>query len=402
MRVVFLLTQDLESAYGLGRCWPLAKELVRLGNEVAILALHPDYHALKAEEKNFTREGVNIRYVGQMHVRKVGSRKSYFKPSRLLWVSLLGTFQLARSAMLVHPDVYHIGKPHPMNSLAGLLASRLHNTTLYVDCDDYESVSNRFSRIWQKWIVSLFERFVPRLSDGVTVNTRFMVQKLLESGVARDLITLVPNGVDYPRFASIHQHEVSTLRSELGLEGKRVVLYLGSMSLANHSVDLLLEAFTIIREVERSAVLLLVGGGEDYDVLQAQANSLQLADSALFIGRVPSSRAPLYYHLAEVSVDPVRNCPTAKARFPLKIVESATAGVPVVTGDVGDRRAMLDNGETGVLVSPGSPQSLAEGVLSILQDPDRMARMSQAALVCSQKWHWGHLVRDFAKAYELL
>ena len=31
MRIIFLLTQDLESPSGLGRYWPLAKELARLG-----------------------------------------------------------------------------------------------------------------------------------------------------------------------------------------------------------------------------------------------------------------------------------------------------------------------------------------------------------------------------------
>lgn len=401
MRIVFLLTQDLESPYGLGRCWPLAKELGKLGHETEILALHSNYGSLQAEEKNFTREGVCVRYVGQMHVRKVGSRKTYFGSSRLLWISLLGSCRLARYALRARPDVYHIGKPHPMNGLAGLLASRLRQTPLYVDCDDYEAVSNRFGSSWQRWIVSFFERLVPRLSDGVTVNTHFMQERLIEFGVPRQRIEHVPNGVDHRRFASISESDVNRLRSRFELEGKRTVLYLGSMSLANHAVDLLLKAFAIVREAEPLAVLLLVGGGEDYDALHAQADYLRLGESVLFVGRVPPHRAPLYYQLAEVSVDPVRNDPTAKARFPLKIVESLSVGVPVVTGDVGDRRAMLNGGETGLLVLPGSARSLAEGILSILQDPVRRARMTQTALSRSGRWRWDRLVRDFVEVYDL-
>lgn len=400
MRIAFILTQDLESPSGLGRYWPLGKELRQLGHDVTILALHSDYAALTPQERDEMREGVRVRYVGQMHVRKTGSRKTYFGPSRLLYNSLLSTFRLARSALYAHPDVYHVGKPHPMNGLAGLLASRLRDTPLYVDCDDYEAISNRFGGNWQRWIVSLFERILPRLSDGITVNTSFMLEKLLEFGVSREVIERVPNGFDYGRFASVSESEVDRLRCRFSLEGKRSILYLGSMSLANHPVDLLLKAFEIVRGVEPLAVLLLVGGGEDYDSLRAQAKSLGLGESVLFVGRVPPRVAPVYYRLAEVSVDPVRNDPTAQARFPLKIVESLSVGVPVVTGDVGDRRAMLNDGETGVLVLPGCARSLAEGVLSILQDPCRRASMGYAALAYSDQWRWDHLVLDFAKVYD--
>lgn len=399
MQIAFLLTQDLESPSGLGRYWPLGKALVRLGHEVTILALHSSYGSLDARGTDFIRQGVHVRYVGQMHVRKVGSHKTYFKPSDLLRIALIGTARLTYTALRLRADVYHVGKPHPMNGLAGLIASRLRRRPLYLDCDDYEAVSNRFGGNWQKQVVSLFERLLPYLSDGITVNTHFMVRKLSTSGVPDRRIVYVPSGVDHARFSSVSDDDVNDLRSQLGLDGKQVVLYLGSMSLANHAVDLLLEAFTIVRQVEPHAALLLVGGGEDYDVLRTQANDLGLDGTALFVGRVPPRSAPLYYYLADVSVDPVDDDPTAQARFPLKVVESLATGTPVVTGDVGDRRIMLNNGQAGVLVSPGDAQALADGLLAVLRDPDERARMAQAALAHSSQWHWDRLAHDFVQVY---
>jgi hypothetical protein len=65
---LFLLTQDLECPSGLGRYWPWAKALAKIGHPVEIAALHSDYSALGLKE--FEQEGVRVRYVGQMHVLK--------------------------------------------------------------------------------------------------------------------------------------------------------------------------------------------------------------------------------------------------------------------------------------------------------------------------------------------
>ena len=399
MRIAFLLTQDLESPSGLGRYWPLGKTLARLGHEITIIALHSDYGSLKPKDRDFAREGVHVRYVGQMHVRKVGSRKFYFAPARLLGVALAGTVRLAYSALRTAADAYHVGKPHPMNGLAGVIASRLRRTPLFLDCDDYEASSNRLSGNWQRRTVSLFERLLPRFSKGITVNTSFMHHKLLASGISERRVTYVPNGVDRSRFCSISDDDVEDFRSQLGLEGKKVVLYLGSMSLTNHAVDLLLEAFVIVQRAEPNARLLLVGGGEDYDTLRAEVSALGLHGTARFVGRVSPDRAPLYYSLADVSVDPLRESSTARARFPLKIVESLAAGTPVVTGDVGDRREMLGGGEAGVLVSPGDKQALATGILHVLQKAEVAAHMRGAARELRHAYYWDTLAPGFFGVY---
>jgi hypothetical protein len=87
MKVLFLLTQDLESPSGLGRYFPLAREMALLGHQVTIAALHPDYQSLKIHR--FDVEGVHVWYVAPMHVRKHGNVKS-----------------AAQSCCVVHPGRY--------------------------------------------------------------------------------------------------------------------------------------------------------------------------------------------------------------------------------------------------------------------------------------------------------
>ena len=305
LRVLFLLTQSLESPSGLGRYWPLSRELVRLGNQVTILALHPNWDRLK--EYRFERDGVYVEYVGQMHVRKPGNTTSYFSPTRLIWVAVIGTWHLMRAALRTPADVIHIAKPHPMNGIAGLAARWLRGRRLYLDCDDYEAESNRFGGTWQRQGVVFFEDRLPAQMRGVTTNTRFMEKRLRALGVASRRIVYVPNGVDRERFASSVPERVKALRAKLGLVGHPVVLYLGSLSPTSHPVDLLIEAFARLSQEIPKARLLLVGGGEGCESLQQQAQAAGVGARTIFAGRVTPEQAVDYYHLATVSADPVHD-----------------------------------------------------------------------------------------------
>lgn len=400
LRITFLLTQSLESPSGIGRYWPIAKGLAHLGYEITILALHHNFKSLK--QRYFLADGVKVHYVGQMHVHKVGNQKFYFDPARLIWISAIATLKLMQMALRVPSDVYHICKPHPMNGIAGLIAKCIARKRIFLDCDDYEAYSNHFTGIWQRQVITFFENFLPIFATGITTNTHFMMKRLENLGYPLNKIVYVPNGVDRERFSHIDFMKVESLRRRLDLYGRKVIIYVGSMSLVNHAVDLLLEAFAIVHQYEKQAVLVLVGGGEDYEKLKSKAVSLGLSPYVRFIGRVPGDLVPFYYYLADVSVDPVRDDVVARARSPLKIFESLAAGVPVVTGDVGDRYQYLGAGSAGKLVTPGDPYSLATGILEILQNPTVALRMRQAAKSLRENYYWDVLVKDFAKIYELL
>lgn len=88
-----------------------------------------------------------------------------------------------------------------------------------------------------------------------------------------------------------------------------------------------------------------------------------------------------------------------RGRSPLKIVESMAAGVPVVTGDVGDRREMLGNGAAGVLVQPGNPEALANGMLTLLSDAALQTTLAQGARMQSRQFLWPALAEKWFSIY---
>jgi len=396
MKITFLFTQSLEDPSGLGRYFPLAKELAKLGHKVNVLALHPNLSALS--QRRLEKDGVKVHYVGQMHVRKVGSHKTYFSTLGLLRVALSSTLRMSIEVLLAETDVIHLGKPHPINGVAALGTKFLRRKPLYLDCDEYEAASNRFFGRWQKVLVALFEDNLPKFAKGLTVNTHFLAGRIVALGYPKERIVYVPNGVDRDRFGCVDPQGVQRLRDSLGLGGKRVVLYVGSLTL-NHPVGLLLDAFAIVSQRLKEAVLVLVGGGEDYDLIGTRVEEIGLKDKVIMVGRVEPNLVPYYFKLGDVSVDPVYDDVVAQARSPIKLFESMASGVPVVTSDVGDRREIL--GQAGLLVTPGDANALAEGILSVLRDEDRAKAMAEVALERRKQYYWDVLVKDFVRVYDL-
>lgn len=394
MRITFLITMGIERPSG-RRYFAIARELVERGHRVRLLALHPDLST--CAQHRFVQAGVEVWYVGQMHARKRGSATERFGPLALLWVLLSSTLGMIWGIMCSPAAVYHLGKPQPVNGLAALIGvSMLRRKRFFVDCDDDEVLSNRLTAPWQRAVFGFWQWLLPGIAAGVTVNTSFLAGCMRRRGIAP--VVLVPNGVEIAQFTRPDPAVLAALRTALGLEGRQVIGYAGTLALQNHPVDLLLAAFALLAGDFPTLALLLIGAGEDSDALQARAAQLGLQDRVYFSGHVAHSTVRALLALADLSVDPVHNDDVARARSPLKLVESLALGVPCVTGAVGDRVAVLADGG-GWLCAGGSAQALADTLRVALGDQAWLRAESANAPMVAARYDWAALAANWEYVY---
>lgn len=397
MRIIFLCTSSLDYPSPRSRWLPLARRLARDGHEPHLLMLHPTFDRVRVQQ--FARDGVHCAYVGQMHVYGLPGERRHFSATELAFVSLRGALALAQSAIRLRPDAIHVAKPQPINGLAGVLAAR-NGAALYVDCDDYEAAANRFGGAWQRRVVAWWEDRLPRMARGVSVNTRFLYDRLQRLGIPTQRLRYVPNGVDLERQTPPDARRVAALRAALGLTHHPTVVYLGAISAVAHGVRLLIDAWAILSKHLSAARLVVVGDGDDRPALMAYARARGLDRVIVWAGRIPPEAALTWLAIGDCSVDPADDTPAAAARSPLKIVESLAAGVPVVTGDVGDRREMIGDA-AGLIVEPGNAHTLADGMASLLTDPARRARLAQGARLRADAYHWDRLASIWQTLYQI-
>ena len=393
MRVTFLLTQSLESPGGGGRYLPLAKALVRRGFSVVMVALHHNYK--EAEKRKFIVDGVEVRYVAQMHVKKTGNVKTYFPPAKLALIIFWATVKLFWEAFWLRSDLVLVCKTQPMNGVAAWLVHLLRNRPVVLDSDDFEAINNRFSNQFQQKLVAWFENWMPKFASGMTVGNSFIAQRYKELGYPAAKITILPNGVERAFFTDIDDEtlacKLDDLRSRWAIKAsQRVIVYVGSMSLVSHAVDLLFEAFALVVARNPDVLLLMVGSGEDFVALRQLAADMGLLNQVKFVGRVPMNEVVFYYRLAELSVDPRRQSLPAESSLSLKLLESIAAETPCVTADIGDRREIIKG--AGLAVPPDDAAQLANGILKILDQPELATSMREAAKVQSEKNWWDQRV----------
>jgi glycosyltransferase involved in cell wall biosynthesis len=57
-------------------------------------------------------------------------------------------------------------------------------------------------------------------------------------------------------------------------------------------------------------------------------------------------------------------------------------------------------GAAGLAVAPGSVQALAEGILTLLRNPETLAEMRAAARKMHDQYTWDRLAERFVQIYE--
>lgn len=399
MRIVMLTTHSVESPGMVGRFLPLARELQRQGNDVQILALYHDLTGWNGIP--FLAEGVPVRYVGSMQVRKTGNVKSYYSPLLLVWVVLRATLGFVLALWRMPCDVIQICKPHPQNSAAGWLVGRLRGIPIFVDCDDYEAVNNRFSGMWQQRITALVEDWIIRASDGVTAGNAFIGERSARLRGDTDRVVVVHNAVDRARFSGLDSPESLARQEELNLlhfgDTPRRALFVGTVSLTSHGLDILIEAWRRVVQHLPDSVLLIVGGGEDFDLLRTRAETIGDGKRVRFAGRAVAADIPHYFRIAQLSCDPMHRSLPAESSLSLKLVESLVAGTPCVTADIGDRAEVVS--DAGLAVSPDDAIVLADALLLLLSQPALLDALRSRTGPVSRGFFWDVKAPLFLQLY---
>lgn len=119
--------------------------------------------------------------------------------------------------------------------------------------------------------------------------------------------------------------------------------------------------------------LAIVGEGPHLNALRTLARQLNLATRVSFLGR--RDDVPALLVTADVLVHPA----VWGEAFGLTVAEGMAAGCAVIASRVGAIPEIIEDGHSGVLVSPGDPVALAEALTQLYADPVRRGQFGQAA-----------------------
>ena len=209
-------------------------------------------------------------------------------------------------------------------------------------------------------------------------------------------IGLIPCGVDLSLFRPLDPQEV---REKLGLNGEKVLLYVGRIEPLK-GLELLLHTAAQLQTFEQIRVLVVGGGAgrdQEIDRLREMAKSLNVDEVFDFIGRVDQQDLPLYYNAADVCV-----VPSFYESFGLAALESMACGTPVVATRAGGLSTIIQHGRTGYLKAWRCPEAFASSVEMIISSRNLQHSMGLAARRRAEGLSWDNVAGQIAGVYDSL
>jgi len=285
--------------------------------------------------------------------------------------------------MAGHPDLIHVHAYGYFPTFVGGLAQMLKHVPLVATthCDPGSgSLSKRFLDL-------ALPALTIRRAHRIIALTRSEAAYLARVGIPENRIRIVPNGVDleeFPMSANPPRNEPKTR-----------VLFVGRGYLRQKGLLDLVRATGL---VSRDLDIRLVIAGEDWgghESIRSLARKSKLHDRIEIVG--PLSRPDLLHEYASADILVL---PSQFESFPIVLLEAMAAGLPVVATRVGGIPDILDEGETGVLVEPGNPLTLAKALEGLVRDGPSRRNMGRRARAKAMDFSWGTIVPKIRQVYK--
>jgi len=240
----------------------------------------------------------------------------------------------------------------------------------YVHGEDVESAATSRELTWMT-------RQVLRSADYLIANSRNTARLLTERWqIAEDHIRILHPGVDTERFAPAPRDEA--VRSSLGWAHRTVVLTVGRLQ-KRKGHDVLIQALPMIREAIPDILYAIIGDGDERQTLEKLAAEHGVTDCVQFLGEASDTQMIRAYQQCDLFALPNRQVGRDIEGFGMVLVEAQACGRPVLAGASGGTRETMDLNRTGVVVPCEEPGPLAEALLRLLLDHERLHAMSEAA-----------------------
>lgn len=239
------------------------------------------------------------------------------------------------------------------SALAALLAKIFGKPVIqrWHGCSFTEEDIDRIRISWADKLLLLDGRFAKWLpSDAVVVtNDGSRGDKIFPLiGVPPEKLHFWMNGIDLEDMALPPDWNAGKFKASLGFEGKRILLMVTRLVLWKR-VDRGLDC--VYRLVQKHSMkediqMLILGEGQEADILQAKARELGLSQHVRFMGAVPHQEVAEYFSIADVFLS---LCDMMNLVNP--VLEAMYSGVPIVSVDDGSTSELLENGENAFLIA---------------------------------------------------
>jgi len=241
-------------------------------------------------------------------------------------------------------------------------------------------------------IVRLVEGYAMKRSRAVIALNKTMMRAVARKAhIDPRKIFIVPNGVDTEFFKP--KIPADDVAERYGLEGKRVILFVGRVTYVK-GVHLLLKAFKELVSKHRDLKLVIAGPLTDRfgetepsqyaRTLMEYARKTLPRDSYVFTGPANKETLRKLYSVAYVCV-----LPSYAEAFPMVLIEAMSSGCPVLGSNAGGIVNVIEDRITGFIFKKGDYVDLKEKLEMLVDNEALRKKLSiNCRETAEKKYSW--------------
>lgn len=197
------------------------------------------------------------------------------------------------------------------------------------------------------------ERYLLRVSDAFVLLTEkardIVFPGCSDSDSLGRPIEVIPCCVDFARFETVEQTSRESLRAELNLTHRRVIVYLGSFG-GWYMSDEMTEFLAAAHKQDPTTFSMILTQSPRQMVVDRLA-SLGIETRNILVTQVTPDEVPRYLKTADIAISFIKPCYSKQSSSPTKIAEYLASGLPVVcNAGVGDLDKLIEENHVGTLL----------------------------------------------------
>ncbi|MEM9545173.1 MAG: N-acetyl-alpha-D-glucosaminyl L-malate synthase BshA [Bacteroidota bacterium] len=204
-------------------------------------------------------------------------------------------------------------------------------------------------------------------SDGVTTVSKQLKRQTEETFDVKTDIRVIYNFIDFDRFRKTDKDH---FKKAIAPDGEKIMVHVSNFRKVKRVED-------VIRVYEKVQAklpckLMLIGDGPERENMEQLCREIGLCSEIRFLGKQDAVEELL-------AVSDIFILPSANESFGLAALEAMACEVPVVSSNIGGLPEVNIDGKTGYLCNVGDTDTMADRVLSILQNPETHQKFRNAA-----------------------
>ena len=248
------------------------------------------------------------------------------------------------------PDVIHIQTDFTIGQFARFVIRKLkHVPTIYTYHTAYEdytyyAVKGLLDRVAKRYVRSYAKNAAKTMTEYITPSDK---TKLYMRSVGSDAyINVIPTGLDFSIFKkeNIDFNKIEEFKQQHGVDkDTKIFLILGRVA-QEKSMDVSIKGYDAFKKAhpEIKSKMFVVGDGPQKEELMKLSEELGDKDYIEFLGSVPASEVPFYYHLADIYT----SASTTETQG-LTFMEAMASGTPVLARFDTQLESVIIDNETG-------------------------------------------------------